>query len=96
MPAPRRTVSESAALEVLEAVFRCDGQWLGPEYDRIFPPGWFRDEVPNTTAFDLLYLLMRQGDLGVTSFETGRRFFLTEKGRERLRAAGRDLMPSRT
>lgn len=76
---------ENSTLSILQVVADHPGEWGWYQFERTFPPGWFRDELPGVTAKQILDRLAAE-DLLVAMPGDGAqpKYHLTERGRTLL------------
>src|SRR4051812_621925 len=82
-----RMVNQTARLTLLRLIGEHEGEWGWYQFERAFPPGWFTDEPPTTTARDILNQLERDGLVTTTPGEPQRKYRLTDHGMNVLREA---------
>ncbi len=58
--------SHDARLTFLRLIGEHEGEWSWYQFERAFPPGWFPEESPTTTAMDILRRLQAEGLLATT------------------------------
>jgi hypothetical protein len=85
---------QNAALAFLRLVGEHEGEWGWYQFERAFPPGWFTEEPPATRAKDILDQLERDGLVTTAPGEHQRRYRLTDRGIDALRAATIDSATS--
>jgi hypothetical protein len=78
-------VNSTARLTFLRLIGEHEGEWGWYQFERAFPPGWFADESPDTTAMDILGQLQRDGLVATTPGDSRGKCRLTERGMDALR-----------
>jgi hypothetical protein len=86
--------SQGARLTFLRLIEEHEGDWGWYQFERAFPPGWFSDEKPTTTAKEILDRLERDGLVTTTPGETQRSYRLTDHGFDVLREAAACSTPT--
>ena len=77
--------SQNARLTFLRLIEEHEDQWSWYQFERAFPPGWFRDELPATRAKDILDRLERDALVTTTPGGSQPKYRLTDQGRDALR-----------
>jgi DNA-binding HxlR family transcriptional regulator len=83
----------TARLTFLRLIAEHEGEWGWYQFERAFPPGWFADEAPHTTAMDILKQLEIEGLVTTTACEPQRKYRLTDQGKDVLRQVALDSLP---
>lgn len=86
--------SQNAGLTFLRLIEEHEGDWGWYQFERAFPPGWFSDEPPATTAKDILDRLERDGLVTTNPGEPQRAYRLTDRGIDVLREAAACSTPA--
>jgi hypothetical protein len=79
--------NQNARPTILRLIGEHEGEWGWYQFERAFPPGWFTDESPNTSAIDILNQLEMEGLVTTNLGEPQRKYRLTDQGRDVLREA---------
>ena len=77
--------NQAAKLTFLSLIGEHEGEWGWYQFERAFPPGWFDDELPDTTAKEILDRLEKDGLVTTTHGEQLRKYLLTDRGIDVLR-----------
>ncbi len=85
---------QNAGLTFLRLIGEYEGDWGWYQFERAFPPGWFSDEPPTTTAKEILDRLEREGLVTTTPGEPQGRYRLTDRGIDLLREAAACSTPA--
>ena len=79
--------SQDTRLILLRFIEEHDGEWGWYQFERAFPPGWFANEPPTTRAKDILDQLETDGLVTTVPGDPQRKYRLTDRGIDGLRAA---------
>jgi DNA-binding HxlR family transcriptional regulator len=71
----------TAELTILRLVGEHEGEWGWYQFERAFPPGWFTDLAPTTSALEVLNRLELDGLVTTVPGEPQRKYHLTDQGR---------------